>query len=562
MTQPRRADGVGTVAPVMPAPAHGEAPVDAGPTGGAGLGRAALGISAWNALSRLTGFVRVLAVGGALGATYLGNTYHSANLVSTITFELLAAGLLAAPLVPAFVRLLDGGRPGEAERLAGALLGVTLAALGALALAMALAGPALMRLLTAGVDDPAVRAREVRLGAFFLWFFLPQMLLYAAGAVATALLNARRRFAAAAFAPVANNVVVTLTMLGFVAVTSPGERGLGLGTGPAILLAVGTTAGVVAMAAVPVAALARAGIRLRPRLDPRHPGLGALARAGAWGVLLLAAVQVLLAVTLVLANGVEGGVVAHQIAFTFFLLPFALVAHPVFTALHPRLSSAAAAGRWDDFGTDLGQGLGRMLTLVLPAAALLAALASPVLDLVRVGELDAGDAALVGRVLAAYAVGLGGYAAFQLLVRAATAAGDARLPALVGLGVAAGGVVAMVAGSAAASGTGRVVALGLAHSAAMTAGAFVMYGLLRRRVPPAVRLAPAVGRAVAAAAAVAAVAAGGASLVGGGGRAGALADVAVAGPLAVAAGAGVLWVLRSPELAGVAGRLASRGRPA
>ena len=561
MTEPVRTDAVATATPAMPAPADGAVLADVAPAG-PGLARAALGISAWNALSRLTGFVRVLAVGGALGATYLGNTYHSANLVSTITFELLAAGLLAAPLVPAFVRLLDRGRADEAERLAGALLGVTLAGLGVLAVAMALAGSTLMRLLTAGVDDPAIRSEEVRLGAFFLWFFLPQMLLYAAGAVATALLNARRRFAAAAFAPVANNVLVTLTMLAFLAVTSPGERSLGLGTGAATLLALGTTAGVVAMAAVPVLALARTGIRLRPRLDLRHPGLGEVARAGAWGVLLLAAVQVLLAVTLVLANRVEGGVVAYQIAFTFFLLPFALVAHPMFTVLHPRLSSAAAAGRWDDFGADLGHGLGRMLTLVLPSAALLAALASPVLALVRVGELDAGDAALVGRVLAAYAVGLGGYAAFQLLVRAATAAGDARLPAVVGLGVAAAGVVLMAAGSAAASGTGRVVALGLAHSAAMTAGAVVLYGLLRRRVSRAVRLAPTVARALVASAAVAAVATGGASLVGGSGRAGALADLAVAGPLAVAAGAGALWVLRSPELAGVTGRVACRGRPA
>ena len=562
MTEPVRSDGVATATPVMPSPADDALPVDGAAVAQPGLARAALGISAWNALSRLTGFVRVLAVGGALGATYLGNTYHSANLVSTITFELLAAGLLAAPLVPAFVRLLDRGDAHEAERLAGALLGVTLAALGALALAMALAGSTLMRLLTAGVDDPAIRAEEVRLGAFFLWFFLPQMLLYAAGAVATALLNARRRFAAAAFAPVANNVLVTLTMLGFLAVTAPGERGLGLGTGAATLLASGTTAGVLAMAAVPIVALARTGIRLRPRLHLRHPGLGAVARAGAWGVLLLAAVQVLLAVTLVLANRVEGGVVAYQIAFTFFLLPFALVAHPMFTALHPRLSSAAAAGRWHDFGTDLGHGLGRMLTLVLPAAALLAVLASPVLDLVRLGALDADDAALVGRVLAAYAVGLGGYAAFQLLVRAATAAGDARLPAVVGLGVAAGGVVLMVAGSAAASGSGRVVALGLAHSAVMTVGAVVLYGLLRRRVPQALRLAPTVGRAVVASAAVAAAAAGTASLVGGSGRAGALADLAVAGPLAVAAGVGMLWVLRSPELADITGRAASPGRPA
>ena len=533
------------------------------------MGRAALTISAWNAVSRVTGFVRVLAVGAALGATYLGNTYQSANLVSTLTFELLAAGLLSAPLVPAFVGLLDRGDDDEAERLAGSLLGISLAALGGLTLAMALGGSVLMRLLTAGVDDPGVRAAEVRLGSFLLWFFLPQMLLYAAGAVAGALLNAKRRFAAAAFAPVANNVVVTATMVAFVAVTAGSERGLDLGLAPRLVLAAGTTAGVVAMAAVPVVALARAGVRLRPRLDLSVPGLPAVARVGAWGALLLASVQVLVAVTLVLANKVEGGVVAYQIAYTFFLLPFALVAHPIFTALHPRLSSAAHAGRWDDFGADLAAGLARTVVLVLPAAALLAALAHPVLDLVRLGALDAAGATLVARVLAAYAVGLGGFAAFQLLARAATAAGHARLAAVVGLGVAVAGAVLMVVAAAATSGGDRVVALGLAHSAAMTAGAVVLLVLLRRSLRSAVPVLAVgtdtgvsipVARTVATAAlaslAVAAAASAGAALFDLGGRAGALVDLAVGGPLGLLAGTAALWALGEPELA----RLAARSR--
>src|SRR5204862_314949 len=76
------------------------------------LARSTATITAWNAVSRVTGFVRVLAVGAALGTTFLGNTYQSSNLVSNILFELLAAGLLAAPLVPAFVGLLDRRLPG------------------------------------------------------------------------------------------------------------------------------------------------------------------------------------------------------------------------------------------------------------------------------------------------------------------------------------------------------------------------------------------------------------------------------------------------------------------
>jgi len=445
------------------------------------LTRSTLTITAWNSVSRLTGFVRVLAVGAALGTTYLGNTYQSSNLVSNLLFEILASGLLSAPLVPVFVGLLDKGRRDEAEGLAGSLLGLSLVSLGTLVVVCILAGRAIMQLLTLGVDDPSVRDRQVALGAFFLWFFLPQVLLYAVGAVASAFLNAARRFSAAAFAPVANNVAVTATMLAFMAMRGSGRPGLDLPLSQKLVLAIGTTGGVLAMSAVPVAALWRSGFLLRPRLDARNPHLRAVARVGAWGALMLAAAQVLIGVTLVLANRVEGGVVAYSIAYTFFLLPHALIAHPVYTALYPRLAAHIHGGDRAAFAADVVDATRRMALFVLPASVALAVVVPPLLRLVDVGALDRAGASFVARVLIAYALGLFGYSVFQLLARAATAAGDARLPALVGVGMTVGGSALMVLGSSVADGRDRVVALGVAHSIAVTAGAAVMWALPWRR---------------------------------------------------------------------------------
>src|SRR5436309_8312644 len=87
-----------------------------------GLLRSTASITAGNVASRLTGFLRVLAVGAALGTTFLGNTYQTSNLVSNILFELLAAGLLSSVLVPTFVGLLDNDDEEEAIHVAGALL--------------------------------------------------------------------------------------------------------------------------------------------------------------------------------------------------------------------------------------------------------------------------------------------------------------------------------------------------------------------------------------------------------------------------------------------------------
>src|SRR5207245_5490210 len=148
-------------------------------------------------------------------------------------------------------------------------------------------------------------------------------------------------------------------------------------------LARGTTAGVVTMTAVPIVAAWRAGLRLRPRWDPGHAGLRELGRRGLWAAAYLGLTQLLIATTLILANRVEGGVVAYQIAFTFFLLPHALIANPVFTALYPRMASDGRARRWDRFSVDLADGSRLIGFLVLPAAALLVALGRPALRVVQ-----------------------------------------------------------------------------------------------------------------------------------------------------------------------------------
>jgi putative peptidoglycan lipid II flippase len=518
----------------------------------AGLGRAAVQITTGNVASRVTGLVRVVAVAGALGTTFLGNTYQTANLVSNILFELLAAGLLSSVLVPPFVRLLDAGRGDEAEGVAGALLGVGLVALGAVTVLGVVGRTWIMQALTVAVPDPTVRAEEVRLGSFLLVLFLPQVLLYAVGAVATALLHGARRFAAPAFAPVANNVVVIATMGLFWAMRhgggAAGASGVDLPASQRLVLAVGTSAGVAAMTAMTVVGVWRAGLRLRPRWDPGHAGLGALARAGAWGAAYLALSQALVATTLVLANRVEGGVVAYQIAFTVFLLPFAVLAHPTMTAVYPRLAAEAGARRWSSFADALANSTRTVVFLLAPAAALVVALGRPALSVIRLGHLDAAGTALAARVLAAYGLGLVAYAGFQLLTRAAYATGDTRTPALVNLGVAAAGSSLMVGLFALASGGDRVVALGLAHSAAMVGGSAALLVVVAHRVGERCLAPGALGRALACGVAAGVVGRMVADRVPTGGRAGALAAAALGGAAGLAVYVGGQWSLRAPEL--------------
>ncbi len=449
--------------------------------GRGGVARSTAAVSSLNLVSRGTGLLRVVAMSAALGATSLGDTYQAANLVSNILFELLAGGLLSAALVPVFVDAIDRGDRRGAVRLGGNLLGLTLAALVAVVAVALAAAPWLMDLLTLSVADESVRQAQTELGTYLLWFFLPQVLLYAVGAVATALLHADRRFVAAALAPVFNNVVVIGSMLVFWSMHGDAPS-LDLSPAEVIVLGGGATLGVLAMTLVPWLAAGRGGMVLRPRWEPRDPRLRPLAAQGAWAAGHLGLNQLFAMATVIVAGRVTGGVVAYQIAFTFFLLPYALLANPLTTTLFPRLAAGTAAGRLDDVRHDLSWGLRAMAFVLVPAAFLMAALARPIIEVVRIGNLDVAGADLVAVALSGYMAGLVGYAIGFLLTRASYALGDTRSPTLVSLVATAAGVVGLVVGTGIVDGTARIVVLGLVHAAVVTATAVALARILRPRL--------------------------------------------------------------------------------
>jgi putative peptidoglycan lipid II flippase len=503
------------------------------------LARSTAAMTALTAVSRVTGFIRIDVVAAVLGTTFLGNTYQSANTVPNILFELFAAGALQAVLIPTLVELVDRGEPGDANHVAGAVLGLSTAVLAVLAGLGMVLSPWIMRALVSGVHDAEVRDAEVRLGVLFLLFFLPQVVFYAAGLVATAALNAKSRFVTPVAAPIVNNVVVIGAYVAFHVMRAGAAPSLDLTVAQKLVLAGGTTAAVVAFCAVPVVAARRAGFSLRPHLDTRHPMVRRLVRQGAWAALYLALTQVLLAVVLVLANRIEGGVVAYQVAFTLFLLPHALFAVPALTALFPRLSRQALDQDWDGYRESIRRGMDAIAFFALAATAVLLALAGPLSRLVLYGA-SAHSAEAVAGAIRGFAPGVVGYGAFLYLTRAFYSLHDARTPALVnGVMVAAGAVAMVVAFSAAAHPT--VSLLATIHSGVYIAAATALLVLLvARHRAAAGHIGSELLRHGVAAGGAAAVMALVARPIDGAGRSGALVTVVVAG----AAGAAVLAAAR------------------
>ncbi|MEX2292263.1 MAG: lipid II flippase MurJ [Acidimicrobiales bacterium] len=447
--------------------------------------RAAVGMGAIAALSRLVGFVRVLVVAAVLGTTYLGNAFQAANSVSNILFELLAAGALSAVLVPAFVSLLDAGDDEGAEEVAGGVLGIAIAVLGAVAVVGVIAAPHLARLLTLGV--PAAEAAEQRaLITHLLRFFVPQVVLYAAGTIATAVLYAKRRFAVTAAAPIGNTVVMVACLLAFRAVASP-DAGFDLSDGQRWLLVVAGTGGVVAFVGSLLIATRMSGFRLRPRWPVGDSRVMEVLRHSGWGVVLHSGAGLLLGGAVILGGAVPGGVVAYQVAWVFFLAPYAIFAQPIHTAILPELVSEARQPDIDPFRLSVQWSIERMALWVLPISAAVVALALPAMRAVSFGEVSSEGPGLLAAALATLAVGLFPYGVFLLFARAYYALGDSRTPGLVSLAVAGFGVIVMAVGSALTDGSARVGVLGLGHSTAYLLGAILLAGGLSRRVGGSLR---------------------------------------------------------------------------
>jgi putative peptidoglycan lipid II flippase len=386
-------------------------------------------MAASTVLSRLTGFGRVFALAYAVGFERVADTYNVANTTPNIVYELILGGILSATLVPVFVdRLTTSRDEDDAWEAVSAIVTVAVAAVVALAAALFVLAPVIIKLYTFRVGGQAGADQQAAASALLRWF-APQVAFYGFIALATALLNAQRRFVAPAITPVLNNVCVIVVLLVFPHVYGDiSLHGLRHSPGAIALLGLGTTAGVGIQAFALLPSLRRAGLRLRAVWAPRHDAVRQMLRLSGWTFGYVIANQIALWVVIVLANGRSGDVAAYQAAFLFFLLPHAIFAVSIMTALLPDLSERWATGDRTAFRDQLSFGLRTTALILLPAAAGYVVLARPVIRLVlEHGALSSASAATTGDVLRLMALGLPAFSAYLLLMRAYTAMQNTRV---------------------------------------------------------------------------------------------------------------------------------------
>jgi putative peptidoglycan lipid II flippase len=448
-----------------------------------GVAGAAALIAALTVLARLAGFGRTLVFTNTVGADSTGDTYYAANNVPNIVFEVVAGGALASLVVPMLAGGIAAGDRDQVRRTASALLGWTLLLLLPLAVLLALLAEPIARLLLGG-DDEA----EIALAARFLLVFAPQVVLYGIGIVLTGVLQAHRRFAGPALAPLLSSLVVAAAYLTFAAMGG-GRDVTELSTPAELVLGVGTTLGVLVLSLSMLVPLRRLRLGLRPTLRFPVGAAPRVRRLAVAGVLTLAGQQILAVVAIRLANdgAPDGTQVVYAAGLTVFLLPWAALAVPLATSVYPGLVERADSG--DDTGYRRALAPVAVLTVATSAvaAAALVAVAGPVAR-IFLGSGSGSEVAALRDTIVAFAPGLLGYGLVALLTRALYARGLWKAPTVCVLGGWLLAVLADVVLAGALPASDRALALAAGHTLGVTvAGAALLVVVGRVAGPAALR---------------------------------------------------------------------------
>lgn len=427
------------------------------------LATAGLIVTVASLASRILGFVRYIAIIRAVPDRVSLDAFNTAFRLPDFLFQLVAAGALASALVPVIAGLFATGQTSRAWRVVSTITTLILGALFVLVVIAELLAPQLV-----GLIAPAFTGAKLQTTIDLTRIMLLSPLFMAGGAIASAALNARGRFAAASIAPLVYNLGI---IGGAFLVPVMGISGL----------AVGVIIGAVGHVAVQLPGMRSIGARVRPSADlgdastrkalvlmgPRTIGLGAT--------------QIVFIVVTALASGLpDGSITAFTLAFALLQIPIGVIGVPLGTVLLPSLSREAATGDRAAFHRLLVRGLSLLAYVMLAISAIGIPVAGDVVrEAYGFGHLDLVVMGWVAVSLAVFMVGLTAHSLIAVLARAFYALQDTATPLLAS-------IVAVVVNIVV--GVVLVGPLGLTGLAvAIAAGAWIETGILvvflGRRLP-------------------------------------------------------------------------------
>ena len=430
-------------------------------------------------LSRITGFLRTVLIGSALGPA-IASAFNTANTLPNLITELVLGAVLTSLVVPVLVRA-EKEDPDKGAAFIRRLLTLTFSLTLGITILSVLGAPLLVRM---SLDSSG----HVNIGMSTAWAYLvlPQIVFYAMFAVFMAVLNTKGVFKPGAWAPVVNNIV-TLAVLGLYYLL-PEDTKLQPSdsvtiTDPHILLVgLGTTIGVIVQALIMVPYLRKAGIDLRPLwgIDARLKSFGGMAIA----IVVYVAIS---QVGFILNNRIASSASAeaptiYMQAWQLLQVPYGVIGVTLLTAVMPRLSRNAAEGDDKAVVKDLSSATKLTMLALIPVILYFTVFGTVIAQaMFAYGKFTLEFATILGWTISFSAFTLIPYALVLLHLRVFYAREEVWTPTFIIAGITFTKLVlAYIAPLIASEPRLVVVLLGAANGFGFVAGAIIGDRLLRR----------------------------------------------------------------------------------
>jgi putative peptidoglycan lipid II flippase len=374
------------------------------------------------AISRVAGLVREIVVAALLGSGPVVSAFNIAfNLPNTVR-SIVADNAISGAFVPVFVELQERGDHREAWRVAGMVVWTAAIALGAIAALFMLLAPWWVPLI---VGDHGISSDLVV--TLTRWLF-PIVPVLGMTGVVTGILNSERIFGVPALTPVIWNLVI-IGSLAVAATVSGAEQQVEI-------YAAGVLVATIVQFLIPLPLLRGRSQGLAFELGLGNPHVRRILKLMLPVSIGLGLININLTIDLLVGSYASGHAVSDlNFAFRIFMLPQGLFSVAVATVLFPEIARRAARGELTGVAALVGQGMRTIAFLLLPAAAVSAVMAEPIVRLLyQRGEFTGFDTENVSRTLIAFSVGLVFNGLSLLLTRAFYSLQEPRVPTLVAAG--------------------------------------------------------------------------------------------------------------------------------
>jgi putative peptidoglycan lipid II flippase len=346
--------------------------------------------------SRIAGLVREIVAASFFGTSPAASAFTIASQIPNLVSNLFAQAALSAAFVPVFTDLLQQGRKREAFKLASTLFWIILIALGALTAIGILGASVIMPLFTGNKFSAADNA----LTAGLAQVLFPVVLLLGLTGLLVGILQSYDEFSIPAIAPAVWNLVILVLLVAL--------RGQFHGSKQLYAYAIAWLVATFVQLLMVASALRRIDFRLSFDIDwhdPRIRQVFALMLPVTIGLGIVNLDQLL--------NSVFGTLVSSSApraidqAFRIYMLPQGVFSVAVATVLFPTLSRLASRRAPAEMRRTLGNGMRQINLLLIPAAAILIVLATPITRLVyQRGQFGPGSTHLVSIALFWFAFSL------------------------------------------------------------------------------------------------------------------------------------------------------------